>query len=135
MLPSHGSGILILITKDIFLRFIKPDAKDKVIKHFARSVQAIVLILAFFIIPVAAKEETVTRLIQDLISIPLGVMIAVYLVGDFSTKATPWAAFIGALAGTFVAAIIYFILPGYVCLPRLKGWQIGDNVNMAIHLG
>lgn len=100
-----------LITKDIFLRFINPGAKDKNLKQFARIVQAVVLTIAFFIIPVAAKEQTVTRLIQDLISIPLGVMIALYLVGVFSTRATPWAAFIGALSGTLVAIMIYFFCP------------------------
>jgi high-affinity Fe2+/Pb2+ permease len=74
-------------------------------------VQAIALAIAFLIIPVAAREQTVTRLIQDLISIPLGVMIALYLVGVFSTRATPWAAFIGALTGTLVAVAIYFFFP------------------------
>ncbi|MCK4921743.1 MAG: sodium/solute symporter [Bacteroidales bacterium] len=107
LLTSSGT----LITTDIFLRFFKPKADDKTIKRFARIVQAVVLLIAFFIIPVAAKEQTVTRLIQDLISIPLGVMIALYLIGVFSTRATPWAAFIGALTGTVVAISIYFFLP------------------------
>ncbi|WP_430811885.1 MULTISPECIES: sodium:solute symporter family transporter [unclassified Carboxylicivirga] len=104
LLTSSGT----LMTQDIYLRFFKPLAKDKAIKTFARVVQAIVLTIAFFIIPVAAKEQTVTRLIQDLVSIPLGVMIALYIMGVFSTKATPKAAFIGALAGTFVSFVIYF---------------------------
>lgn len=107
LLTSSGT----LITQDIFLRFFKPEAKDKSIKKFARIVQAIVLIIAFFIVPVAAREQTVTRLIQDLISIPLGVMVALYLVGVFSTRATPWAAFIGAISGTLVAIGIYFFFP------------------------
>ena len=114
LLTSSGT----LMTQDIFLRFFRPDANDKVTKRFARIVQAIVLVIAFFIIPVAAKEQTVTRLIQDLISIPLGVMIALYLVGVFSTKATPWAAFIGAITGTIVAIMIYFFFPDINFLNR-----------------
>ena len=107
LLTSSGT----LITQDIYLRFLKPDAGDKKIKKFARTIQAVVLVLAFLIIPLAAREQTVTRLIQDLISIPLGVMVALYLVGVFSTRATPWAAFIGALTGTLVAISIYFFFP------------------------
>ena len=114
LLTSSGT----LMTRDIFLRFFKPGADDRTIKRFARIVQAVVLILAFFIIPVAAKEQTVTRLIQDLISIPLGVMVALYLVGVFSTRATPWAAFIGALAGTLVAVLVYFVYPDINFLNR-----------------
>ena len=100
-----------LMTKDIFLRFFNPDADDRTTKLFSRLVQAAVLIIAFFLIPVAAKEQTVTRLIQDLISIPLSVMVALYLVGVFSTRATPWAAFIGAITGTLVAIMVYFFFP------------------------
>ena len=107
LLTSSGT----LMTRDIFLRFFKPDAKDKLVKRFSRTVQAIVLIIAFFIIPVAAKEQTVTRLIQDLISIPLSVMVGLFLVGVFSTRATPWAAFIGAVSGTIVAIMVYFVFP------------------------
>ncbi len=114
LLTSSGT----LITQDIYLRFFRPNADDKNTKRFARIVQAVTLAIAFFIIPVAAKEQTVTRLIQDLISIPLGVMIALYLVGVFSTRATPWAAFIGALTGTVVAIAIYFFYPNINFLNR-----------------
>ncbi len=114
LLTSSGT----LVTQDIFLRFIKPGARDRSTKRFARIVQACVLAIAFFIVPVAAKEQTVTRLIQDLISIPLGVMVALYLVGVFSTKATPWAAFTGALAGTVTGILIYFLLPDVNFLNR-----------------
>lgn len=107
LLTSSGT----LITKDVFHRFFRPAASDKLTKQFSRIVQAIALGLAFMIIPMAAKEQTVTRLIQDLISIPLGVMVALYLVGVFSTRATPWAAFIGAITGTVVAIAIYFFTP------------------------
>lgn len=107
LLTSSGT----LMTQDVFLRFVNPKANDKTIKRFARTTQAVVLVIAFFIIPVAAKEQTVTRLIQDLISIPLGVMVALYLVGVFSVRATPIAAFIGALTGTLAAILIYFFYP------------------------
>jgi len=114
LLTSSGT----LLTQDVFLRFFKPDANDKTIKQFARTVQAVVLTIAFFIIPVAAKEQTVTRLIQDLISIPLGVMVALFLVGVFSTRATPKAAFTGAITGTAVAVTIFFLFPDVNFLNR-----------------
>ena len=107
-----------LVTQDIYLRFVRPGAKDAKIKQFSRIIQAAALVIAFFLIPVAAREETVTRLIQDLVSIPLGVMIALFLVGIFSTRATPWAAFAGALAGTFVMFFFYFVFPDINFLNR-----------------
>lgn len=100
-----------LVTQDIFLRYFRPEATDKKTKQFSRIVQTIVIILALLLIPIAAREETVTRLIQDLVSIPLGVMVALFLVGVFSTRATPWAAFTGAIAGTIVMLFFYFVFP------------------------
>ena len=100
-----------LVTQDIYLRFIRPEAADHRIKRFSRVVQAAALAIAFLLIPLSAKEETVTRLIQDLVSIPLGVIIAVFLLAVFSTRATPWATFAGALSGTILMIFIYFAFP------------------------
>jgi SSS family solute:Na+ symporter len=100
-----------LVTQDIFLRFIRPGSTDKRTKQFSRMVQALALILAFLLIPLASREETVTRLIQDLVSIPLGVIIAVFLLAVLSTRAAPWATFAGALSGTLLMVFIYFAFP------------------------
>lgn len=97
-----------LITEDIYLRFIHPDARDKAIKRFARIVQVVVIISALALIPFAAQYRTVTKFIQSLVADGFGVIIALYLVGIFSKRATPKAAFFAMVSGILLAAYLDF---------------------------
>ena len=97
-----------LITEDIYLRFVRPDAQDKTIKRFARITQTIVIIASLALIPFAAQYRTVTAFIQSLIADMFGVIIALYLVGIFSKRAAPRAAFIAMVTGIFLAMYLDF---------------------------
>lgn len=100
-----------LFVEDIYLRLIKPNANSKSKKQAAHFAQVTLLILSILLIPLAAKEQTITRLIQDLVSIPLGIMISLFGLGVFSTKTTPKAALLGAIAGILVSLILFFFFP------------------------
>lgn len=100
-----------LVIEDIFLRFLHPKASSQSTKRAARYVQIGVLLLATVLIPLSAKEVTITRLIQDLISIPLGIIVSLFMLGIFSTKITPKAAFWGSIAGILVSLLIFFFIP------------------------
>jgi len=100
-----------LFVEDIYLRFIKPTSNSKSTKQAARFAQVTVLILSVLLIPLAAKEKTITRLIQDLVSMPLGIMISLFGLGVFSTKITPKAALLGAVIGILVSLVLFFFYP------------------------
>lgn len=95
-----------LITSDVYLRFIRPGSSDKNTKKFARIIQAVIIIAATLIIPVAAKSTIIMGFIQSLVADLFGVIIALFLVGIFSTRATPKAAFYSMLFGTLLAVIL-----------------------------
>lgn len=97
-----------MVTEDIFLRFFKRDANDRKIKMFARATQFFVIISALLLIPYAAESRTVTKLIQSLVADMFGVIIALYLVGIFSTRATPKAALIAIVSGIIFAIYLDF---------------------------
>jgi SSS family solute:Na+ symporter len=97
-----------LITEDIYLRFVRPDAQDKTVKRFARITQTIVIIAALALIPFAAQYRTVTKFIQSLVADMFGVIIALYLVGIFSKRAAPRAAFIAMVSGILFAMYLDF---------------------------
>jgi SSS family solute:Na+ symporter len=95
-----------LVTEDIYLRFIRPQAPDKKIKNFARITQTVVIISALALIPFAAQHRTVVKFIQNLVADILGVVIALYLVGIFSKRATAGAAFFAMVSGILLAVYL-----------------------------
>ena len=97
-----------LVTYDIYLRFLKPRATDKNIKFFIRSVQIVIIILALLLIPVAAEAKFITDFIQSLVADLFGVVIAIFLVGIFTTRATPKAALIGMFGGLSLSVYLDF---------------------------
>lgn len=97
-----------LITNDVYLRFVRPKATDKDTKLFVRIVQAIAIVCAILLIPVAAKAKFITDFIQSLVADLFGVVIAIYLVGIFSTRATSRAALISMFGGLLLAIFFDF---------------------------
>ena len=95
-----------LITSDVFLRFIRPDANDKLTKQFARTVQVVVIVAAALLIPLAARSTIIIEFIQSMVADLFGVIIALFLVGIFSKRATPKAAFYSMVSGTILAVAL-----------------------------
>lgn len=96
-----------LVTKDIYLRFVNPGSTDKQTKTFIRIVQGIVIAIAIFLIlPFALKSEIITGFIQGLVADLFGVVIALFLVGIFSTRATPKAAFAAMVIGIIATVFL-----------------------------
>lgn len=100
-----------LFIEDVYLRLIKPTANDGSVKIAAHFVQVIILVLSMLLIPLSSKEFTITRLIQDLVSIPMSVTVSLLGLGVFSTTIKPNAAFFGTVAGIAISLIILFMLP------------------------
>jgi SSS family solute:Na+ symporter len=97
-----------LVTEDIYRRFIAPDADGAKTKKFARITQVVIIVLSLFLVPFAAQSRTVTQFIQSLVADMFGVIIALYLVGIFSVRAAPRAAFIAMVTGIILAGYLDF---------------------------
>lgn len=97
-----------MITKDIYLRFVRPQASDRNTKSFARIVQVLTIVLALMLIPMAAQSKFIIDFIQSLVADLFGVVIAIYLIGIFSRRATPNAAFIAMMLGLLAAVVLDF---------------------------
>jgi len=98
-----------LFTSDIYLRFIRPDSGDRATKRVARGVQALAIVAALIIVPIAAESKFITDFIQSLIADLFGVVIAVYFVGLFSVRATGRGALAGMIVGLILAAWLDFL--------------------------
>lgn len=103
LLTSTGT----LITKDIYLRFVNPNSSDRRTKNFTRIIQGTAITVAvFLILPFALKSEIITGFIQGLVADLFGVVIALFLVGIFSTRATSKAAFTSMIIGITATVIL-----------------------------
>lgn len=111
-LLSTIDGLMIasstLITEDIYLRFLSPNADSFRIKRFARIVQIVIIFTSLILVPVAAKSRTVTQLIQSLVADMFGVLIALYFVGVFSVRTTSRAALMAMVSGIILAVYLDF---------------------------
>jgi SSS family solute:Na+ symporter len=89
LLTSSGT----LLTQDVFLRFIQPGAGPRTAKLVTRVCEAVILLIAVSLIPVARGMPSAVTFVQEFFGDVLGVVVALYVVGVFSRRATPWAAF------------------------------------------
>ncbi len=92
-----------LVTEDIYLRFIRPQARGNELKIFNRIVLSIVILITLLIIPFVMKSQTAMGFLQSFYGDVLGVIVALYLVGMFSKRATPKAAFFSMVTGIMLS--------------------------------
>lgn len=96
-LLSSADGLLTasstLITQDIYLRFLRPKASMQQVKLVTRVLEAVAMALSLGLVPVAMRARSAVTFVQDFFGDVLGVVVALYLVGVFSRRATARAAF------------------------------------------
>jgi solute:Na+ symporter, SSS family len=90
-----------MATRDIYLK-IAP-AADIPLTTVARAFQVLVIAIVLVLLPVAGRSRSITAFIQHYMGDVWGVIIAWFLTGAFSRRATPRAAFAGAVAGVLLA--------------------------------
>jgi len=105
-LLSAVNGILMasgtLATRDIYWKLMRP-ADGRSLKTTARTCQVLVIAAVVILLPVAGRSRSITAFIQHFMSDVFGVIMAWFLVGAFSRRAAPRAAFLGALTGMAAA--------------------------------
>jgi SSS family solute:Na+ symporter len=106
-LLSSADGLLTasstLITQDIYLRFLRPKASERRVKLITRVLEAVVMVLSICLIPVAMSCQSAVTFVQDFFGDVMGVVVALYVVGVFSRRATARAAFFAMLSAIALA--------------------------------
>lgn len=93
-----------MFSKDIYMRILRPQATSNELKKVTRTVEALTLIATVALFPLIVKSISVMTFIQSFYGDVLGVVVALYFVGIFSTRATPRAALIAMISGVLFAA-------------------------------
>jgi solute:Na+ symporter, SSS family len=92
-----------MFSKDIYLRILRPQASGNELKKVTRIVEALTLLGTIALFPIIIKSQSVMTFIQSFYGDVLGVVVALYCVGIFSTRTTPRAALIAMVSGVLFA--------------------------------
>lgn len=114
-----GSGALLL--EDIYVRFVRPHAGEGQRRQFARIVEFIALLTGIALVYVFQREQSAMARLQAIYADVLGVIVAIYIVGMFSKRATARAALAGMIGG-IALAIAFELVPL---------WRTGCALNFA----
>jgi SSS family solute:Na+ symporter len=110
-LLSSADGLLTasstLLTQDIYKRFLRPGANEKHFKLVTRFLEAAALVVAIGMIPVVTRAESAVTFVQDYFGDLLGVVVALYIVGIFSRRATPRAALAAMITALVLAVALH----------------------------
>ncbi len=87
-----------MFSKDIYLRILRPSAGSAEQKKVARIVEALTLVATIALFPLIIKSQSAMTFIQNFYGDVLGVVVALYLSGIFSTRTTPRAGFIALVS-------------------------------------
>lgn len=97
-----------LLTQDVFLRFIQPGAGPGTAKLVTRLCEAAILIIAVSLVPVARRMPSAVTFVQEFFGDVLGVVVALYIVGVFSRRATAWAAFFAMTSAIVLGVLLHY---------------------------
>lgn len=104
LMTSSGT----LLTQDVYLRFIAPGASAGRVKLVTRVCEGGILLLAVALIPVAMRMQSAVTFVQEFFGDVLGVVVALYVVGIFSRRATAGAALVAMVAAMLLAGWLHF---------------------------
>jgi len=106
-LLSSADGLLTasgtLLTQDIYVRFVRRSAGEGEVKTVTRLLEAAALLISIALVPVAMHSLSAVTFVQTFFGDVLGVVVALYVVGMFSRRATAWAAFAAMLSAIALA--------------------------------
>jgi hypothetical protein len=100
-----------MFSKDIYLRILRPSAGDSELKRVARITEGLTLLATIALFPIIVKSQSVMTFIQNFYGDVLGVVVALYLSGIFSTRTTPRAGFIALVSGVAFAVALDIFTP------------------------
>lgn len=100
-----------LLTHDIYRRFVRPGVSEAEVKSVTRLVEAGALVIAIALVPLAMRSQSAVTFVQNFFGDVLGVVVALYIVGVFSRRATARAA-LAAMISAIGLAVALDVLTG-----------------------
>ena len=95
-----------LFSEDIYQRIIRPGASKSELKTVTRIVEGLTLVGTIMLFPLVVKSPSAMAFIQSFYGDVLGVVVAVYCIGIFSTRVGPWSAFTAMITGVLLAVAL-----------------------------
>ncbi|MBN1293277.1 MAG: sodium/solute symporter [Candidatus Latescibacteria bacterium] len=92
-----------LFSEDIYQRILRPTAKSSELKKVTRIVEALTILMTISLFPLVVKSQSAMAFIQSFYGDVLGVVVALYVLGVFTTRVSPWSAFIAMISGVAVS--------------------------------
>jgi len=98
-----------LFTEDFYLRILRPSASPPELKTVTRIVEALTIVTTVALFPLVAKSQSAMAFIQSFYGDVLGVVVALFVIGIFTTRVAPWSAFAAMVSGvSFAVALDIF---------------------------
>ena len=100
-----------MFSEDFYLRIIRPSAKPQELKTVTRIAEGLTILITLALFPIVLKSQSVMAYIQSFYGDVLGVVVALYVIGIFTTRVTPGAALAAMISGVSFAVILDIFSP------------------------
>jgi solute:Na+ symporter, SSS family len=104
---ANVSAFNTVVTTDIMEPYLRQGESDEWYVRFGRFATIAGLVVAMGTALIASTYDNLMNYVQALFSIFNAPLFAVFIIGMFWRRMTPWAGFWGLVAGTFVAAFTW----------------------------
>lgn len=95
-----------LFSEDIYLRIFRPSANPAELKTVTRIVEGLTILITLALFPLIDKGQSAMVFIQSFYGDVLGVVVAIYCLGIFTTRISQWTAFITMVSGVLFAVVL-----------------------------
>lgn len=95
-----------LFSEDIYQRIIRPEAGAVELKRITRFVEGITILSTIALFPLVVKAQSAMAFIQSFYGDVLGVVVALYIIGIFTTRVSPKTAFFSMVSGVVFAVAL-----------------------------
>jgi len=95
-----------LFSEDIYQRILRPEAQAGELKRVTRTVEGLTILITIALFPLVVKSQSAMAFIQSFYGDVLGVVVALYCLGIFTTRVSPWAAFAAMVSGVVFAVVL-----------------------------
>lgn len=109
-------------TYDIYQSYIAPGRTDRHYLWMGRMATVFGILLSIGAAYLVSSAETIMDYIQMIFSFFNAPLFATFALGMYWTRTTPWAAFIGLVAGTVAAVLHYFFSEAIRISPEYLPW-------------
>ncbi len=95
-----------LFTEDIYLRIFRPSSTPGERKTVTRIAEGCTILLTLALFPLVVKSPSAMAFIQSFYGDVLGIVVALFCIGIFTTRVSPWSAFFAMVSGIVFAVAL-----------------------------